>query len=96
MNFGPDTFVMRMVGSSMAPRFQDGDYVIVDPDESAADGGFVGVHERENGERTVRQYVVSDGRRMLRALADGWPERIVDEGNEKMILGVVVFVGEAL
>ena len=36
--FGPGTFIVRLAGDGMAPRFLDGDYLHVDPDEPARDG----------------------------------------------------------
>ncbi len=36
--FGSGTFIVRLAGDGMAPRFLDGDYLHVDPDEPARDG----------------------------------------------------------
>ena len=96
MGHGPHTFVMRMAGTSMAPRFRDGDYLYVDPDEPVETGRFVAIDDPETSERTVRLLVKTDGRRLLRALCCEGPDRILDAGNESMVLGVVVFVGSAV
>ena len=93
VDFGPDTFVMRMTGASMAPWILDGDFVYVDPDEPAAAGRFVAVRDPESGEWTVRQLLDRNGRRVLRALAPEWQECVVDADNKTMIGGVVVFAG---
>ena len=58
MQYGPDTFFLRMADTSTSPRFEDGDFLWVDPDEPAEDGRFVAM----------------DGRRVLRALCGDWPE----------------------
>ena len=69
MEFGPETFFLRMAGASMSPRFEDGDYLWVDPDEPAGAGRFVVIDDPETGERTARLMVIeADGRRALRAL----------------------------
>ena len=67
VRYGPDTFAVRVVGDDMAPKFSDGDFAYVDPDEPAVNGRFVGVHECESRETVVRLYVVEDGKRLLRA-----------------------------
>ena len=95
MDLGSETLFMRVSGGSMAPRFVDGEFVHVDPAEPARDGRFVVVRNPGTRELTVRRLVVEDGRRVLRALAPGWPEWVLDAGNETMIRGVVVFKGAA-
>ena len=96
MYYGRDGFVIRMAGSSMEPFYRDGDFLYVDPDEPAADGRFVGVEDAETGERTIRQYFESEGRRVLRAARGDWPEVVLDRETTTMILGVVVFEGRAV
>ena len=91
--YGPDTFVVRVEGHWMAPRFRDGDYAWVDPDERIADGCFVGVRDPATGQTVVRRYVLEDGRRLLRTLNPCAIESVVDTDNETAIRGVVVFVG---
>ena len=94
MHYGPETFAMRMPDASMRPRFADGDYLFVDPDEPAEPGRFVAVEDPETGERTVRLMQARDGRRVLRPLDGEYrPEIALDRDNETMILGTVVFGG---
>ena len=53
MDFGPNTFVVRLAdGGGMAPAFQTGDFVYVDPDDLAEPGRFVGAR---GGRRDDRQ-----------------------------------------
>lgn len=93
MHFGPDTFIMRMVGASMEPRFRDGDYLYVDPDEPARRGRFVAIRDPDTREEIARLLVVEEGRRVLRTLRGDPPEVVLDADNETMILGTVVFGG---
>ena len=90
---GPDTFVLRVSGASMAPRFPDGEYIFVDPDVAAANGSFVVVRRAPGGAATFKQLVEEDGRRYLRALNPDWPEPIVEAGADAAVCGVVVFQG---
>ena len=96
MQFGRETFFLRMVGDSMLPRFVDGEVLFVDSDEPAESGRFVAIEDPETGGRTARLLVEEDGRRVLRVLSGDWPECVLDRDNETMILGVVVFKGSAV
>ena len=92
--FGSETFIVRIAEDAMAPRVRAGDYVWIDPDEPVADGCLVAVRDTGcGGETVVRLLIERDGRRILRALDERFPERTVDAGNETDIRGVVVFVG---
>ena len=90
---GEDTFVLRVAGESMAPRFRDGEYIFVDPDVEPAGGSFVVVRRGAEGAATFKQLVEEEGRRYLKAVNPDWPERIVQAGADAAICGVVVFHG---
>ena len=93
--FAPETFIVRAADDGMAPRIRAGDYVYVDPDKPAADGSVV-LFGR-GADAVVRRLVVeADGRRVLRAARDGYPEIVVDADNEADIRGVAVFAGRAI
>ena len=93
VHYGSETFYLRMDDASMAPRFEAGVWLYVDPDEPAEAGRYVGIEDPRTGMRTARLMVEEGGRRVLRALDDGWPEIVLDHDNETMILGTVVFGG---
>jgi len=69
---GGEPFALRVIGRSMAPEFDDGDIVIVEPDGLARDGSFVlAMHD---GEWIFRQ-LRGDGQRWwLHALDAAWPD----------------------
>ena len=94
--YGPETFAVRLSDDSMEPLFRSGDFLFVDPDEPAERGRYVGVRDPETGARTVRLLEAEDGRRVLRALAPGWPETALDADNETMISGTAVFHGRGV
>ena len=89
---GPGTFVLRVRGESMAPRFEDGDLIYVDPGVEARSGAYV-VMRDGSGEATFKQLVEEDGRRFLRAANPDWPHRIVEARPDAAVCGVVVFRG---
>ena len=87
--------MVRAVDDGMAPRIRAGDYVHVDADKAAADGGVV-LFGR-GADAVVRRLVVeADGRRVLRAARDGYPEIAVDADSEADIRGIAVFAGRAV
>ncbi len=89
---GPETFVLRVRGESMAPRFLDGDLIYVDPGVEARSGAYVVMRDGA-GEATFKQLVEEDGRRYLRAANPDWPSPIVEARPDAAVCGVVVFRG---
>lgn len=51
---GPRAFAMRIRGDSMLPRFQEGDVVVIDPDQPHHPGDFVVA--ANGGEAVFKQY----------------------------------------
>ena len=96
MQYGPETFFVRMADDSMAPTVARGGFAFVDSDEPMAVGRLVGVDDPEGGETTVRRLVTVDGRRFLRAEDGLWPELEIGHHNETLIRGTVVFVGKGV
>ena len=93
--WGAKTFTVRAVDDSMEPRIRAGDHLQVDPDKAAVDGSVV-LFGR-GADAVVRRLVVeADGRRVLRAARDGYPEIAVDADSEAGIRGVAVFAGRAI
>jgi SOS-response transcriptional repressor LexA len=91
-----ETFVLRVRGSSMEPKFREGELIFVDPLAPANHGKFVVVRLAESNEVTFKQLVLEDGNKYLKALNPDWPNRIVQVPPDTAICGVIVFKGEAL
>jgi SOS-response transcriptional repressor LexA len=89
-----DTFVLRVEGESMEPKFHHGDLIYVDPDVSPEHGRYVVLRLEGADEAILRQLIVEGGRRYFKALNPDWPDRIVEASDEVAIRGVVVFKGE--
>ena len=56
-----DTFVLRVTGESMEPKFHDGELIYVDPQVSPTGGRYVVVRLRDTKEAVLRQIVVEGG-----------------------------------
>ena len=91
-----DTFVLRIRGESMEPKFHDGDLIFVDPQISPTSGRFVIVFSNDFEEPTLKQLILEEGRRYLKALNPDWPNRISEMDANATIIGVAVFKGEVI
>ena len=92
----PESFVLRVRGTSMEPRFHEGDLIFVDPNASADHGKYVVVRLDESNEATFKQLIIEEGKRYLKALNPDWPNRIIEVDEEATICGVIVFKGEVV
>ena len=89
-----DSYVLRVRGVSMEPKFHDGDLIFVDPHVDAVHGKYVVVMIEDTAEATFKQLIVEEGRQYLKALNPEWPNRIIEVNQNARICGVVVFKGE--
>lgn len=90
----PDTYVLRLHGVSMEPKFHDGDLIFVDPNVEPVHGKYVVVMLEDTAEATFKQLIVEGGRQYLKALNPNWPDPIIEVNQNARICGVVVFKGE--
>lgn len=93
---GPHTYILRVQGESMAPRFADGELIFVDPDAEARHGSFVVVRLEDTQQATFKQLIIEGGRRFLRPLNERWPDPIIELNSHATLCGVVVFQGRAV
>ena len=85
---GGEVFALRVIGQSMAPEFDEGDIVIIEPDGATRDGSYV--LARHDGEYIFRQLVAAPGGGwLLRALNPAWPELPLPEGLSA-VHGVII------
>ncbi len=91
-----ETFVLRVRGVSMEPKFHEGDLIFVDPNIAAAHGKYVVVRLDESNEATFKQLIVEGNQQYLKALNPDWPNRIIEVNSAATICGVVVFKGEVV
>lgn len=92
----PQTYVLRVRGISMEPRFPEGELIFVDPAVEAKHKSFVVVRLADNEEATFKQYIVEGDKRYLKPLNPAWPEQIIPIPPSAIICGVVIFKGEAV
>lgn len=92
---GPDTFALRVRGSSMynpvsAPSFAEEDLIYADPSRPIAHGSFVVVRDPRATEASFRQLLIEGSAHHLQALNPSWPDRISILADPSHICGVVI------
>ena len=90
----PSTFVLKVRGVSMEPKFKDGEHIFVDPTMPASADKYVIAHVEGSLEPVLRQVVLEGGRRFLRPTNSHWPEAILEINSRVSIVGVVIYKGE--
>jgi len=91
-----DTYVLRVRGASMEPKFREGEYIFVDPRAEARNRSYVIVRMDDDHEATFKQLILEGGRRYLKALNPQWPDQIIEVNGNATICGTVIFRGEKL
>lgn len=90
------TFVLRVQGESMEPRFQEGELIFVDSEVASGHGTFVVVRTSDDDQALLRRLIHEGARSFLEALNPAWPNRIVEMRGGETVSGVVVFKGQVL
>ncbi|MBY0411361.1 MAG: S24 family peptidase [Burkholderiaceae bacterium] len=90
------SFVLRVRGASMEPKFHDGEMIIVDPEAEARNKSFVVVRLDDSKEATFKQLIIEGDHRYLKPLNPQWPDPIIEINGNATICGVVVFKGEKI
>lgn len=85
------TFVLRVVGESMAPEYLPGTLIFVDPERRAESGKDVIAVMTDTGEATFKRFIEEPGAgKLLKALNPHWHEPYIPINGNCRIVGVVV------
>lgn len=80
-----EPYVLMVLGDSMAPEFQEGDVIVIEPHNVVRDGSYV--IARHNDDYTFRQLRVVGEQLYLEALNHNYPAERLD--GLELIKGVV-------
>lgn len=83
---GGESFALMVLGESMAPEFNDGEIIIIEPDGAVHDGAYVLAWH--HGEWTFRQLKGREGAWMLHALNPAFGDQPLEDLSS--IRGVVI------
>ncbi|ASD68512.1 LexA family protein [Pseudoalteromonas piscicida] len=96
VNCSDKSFVLRVQGVSMEPKFQDGDLIFVDPEAACVHGSYVVARLDDDNQATFKQLIIEGGQKFLKALNPNWPEQLVPINGNCTLVGRVVFTGKSL
>ncbi|MDR5867270.1 LexA family protein [Halomonas koreensis] len=86
-----DTFALRVAGESMAPRYNPGTLIYVDPAVQPEGGDDVVAVLTDTNEATFKRFVQEPGGdKLLMALNPDWPRRYLEINGNCSIVGVVI------
>lgn len=81
-------YALRVTGSSMEPKFREGEIIVVDPE--IASSPYVVAKKAGSNEVTLKQLVVESGENYLKAVNPHWPEQIIKVTEDWIICGTVI------
>lgn len=86
----PDSYdiALKVVGDSMEPAFEDGEYISINQTTDVRSGQFVGVID--GGEAYLKKIYISDYSVGLVSLNKGYDDIVVDSTSDLNIIGTVV------
>jgi len=87
---GPRTFLLRVRGRSMEPKYSDGDLIFVDPAVQYQHGSNVIVKLPDEEEGTFKRLVIEGSKIWLEPLNPDWPEKAIQLSEDAVIVGVVI------
>ncbi|MEJ6475976.1 XRE family transcriptional regulator [Pseudoalteromonas piscicida] len=94
VNCSDKSFVLRVQGVSMEPKFQDGDLIFVDPEAACVHGSYVVARLDDDNQATFKQLIIEGGQKYLKALNPSWPDPLIPINGNCTLVGKVVFAGK--
>ena len=83
---GGESFALMVLGHSMAPEFNEGEIIIIEPEGLARDGSFVLAHHKD--EWTFRQLLGRPGQWRLHPLNPAFADQALDDFSA--VRGVII------
>ncbi len=96
VNCSEKSFVLKVQGISMEPKFCDGDLIFVDPEAQWEHGSYVVARLDDENQATFKQLIIEGGQKFLKALNPNWPDPLMPINGNCTIVGKVVFTGKSL
>lgn len=90
------TFLLKVTGDSMEPRFHEGDLIYVDPEEEHFHKKFVVAKLTDENTTTFKQLIIEDGKKYLKALNPNWHTQYLPINGNCEVIGVVIYVGRKI
>ena len=96
VNCSEQSFVLRVQGISMEPKFNDGDLIFVDPEAECIHGSYVVARLDDDNQATFKQLIIEGNQKFLKAANPNWPEQLIPINGNCTLVGKVIFTGKSL
>lgn len=96
VNCSEQSFVLRVQGVSMEPKFNDGDLIFVDPEAECIHGSYVVARLDDDNQATFKQLIIEGNQKFLKAANPNWPEQLIPINGNCTLVGKVIFTGKSL
>ena len=93
VNCSGRSFVLKVQGESMLPRFNQGDHLFVDPEAQTENGSFVVARLEDENQATFKQLIIDGNKKYLKALNPDWPTKFIEINGNCTIVGKIVYQG---
>jgi SOS-response transcriptional repressor LexA len=90
------TFVLKVQGISMEPKFYEGDLIFVDPEAECIHGSYVVARLDDDNQATFKQLIIEGNQKFLKAANPNWPEQLIPINGNCTLVGKVIFTGKSL
>jgi SOS-response transcriptional repressor LexA len=90
------TFVLKVQGISMEPKFDEGDLIFVDPEAECIHGSYVVARLDDDNQATFKQLIIEGDHKFLKAANPNWPEQLIPINGNCTLVGKVIFTGKSL
>lgn len=89
-----DAFALRVTGESMAPRFNEGTTLVIEPTAEARNRSFIVVQFEDQSDVTFKQLLIDGGDQYLKPINPEFKTTLLDKPHR--VLGVVIQTREDL
>lgn len=94
VNCSERSFVLKVQGASMLPKFKQGDHIFIDPDAQVENGSYVVARLEDENQATFKQLIIEGEEKFLKAVNPDWPTQFLPINGNCTIVGKVIYKGE--
>jgi SOS-response transcriptional repressor LexA len=91
-----NSFIVRVEGESMSPKFEPGTLLYVDPEAGYDNLSYVVARLDNENQATFKQLIIDGNKKYLKAVNPDWPNKFIEINGNCTIVGKVIFTGKEL
>lgn len=89
-----ETFILKVRGIAMNPRFIEGELIFIDPQAEYKSGDYVLIAQADMDDYIFRRYIDEDGVKCFQAENPNWAEPIIPFSDDLVVVGKVISKSE--